>query len=131
MIFDDGHIEIGERVPGHHIFVDGALVGEVGPTVMRQREALGQSGFVTAIVHYKRRTGKPVGQPRIITRGFVFVPDAEELLSQAKDVIRSAASVKPGTLQSEVEERVERALSDFFYRETRRSPVVTSAVISV
>ena len=42
LIFDDGHMEIGERVPGHHIFVDGALVGEVGPTVMRQREALGQ-----------------------------------------------------------------------------------------
>jgi ribonuclease J len=129
LIFDDGHMEIGERVPGHHIFVDGALVGEVGPTVMGQRETLGQSGFVTAIVRYKRQMGRPLGQPRIITRGFVFVPDAEEMLSRAKDVIRSAASVKSGTAPSEVEEQMEKALSDFFYRETKRRPVVTSAVI--
>jgi ribonuclease J len=129
LTFDDGRLEIGERVPGHYIFVDGALVGEVGPTVMREREALGQSGFVTAIVRYKRQKGRPVGQPRIITRGFVFTPEAEELLSRAKDVIRSAASVKPETAPGQVEEEVEKALSHFFYKETRRRPVVTSVVI--
>jgi ribonuclease J len=129
LTFDDERLEIGERVPGHYIFVDGALVGEVGPKVMREREALGQSGFVTAIVRYKRQKGRPVGQPRIITRGFVFTPEAEELLSRAKDVVRSAASVKPGTALGQVEEEVEKALSHFFYKETRRRPVVTSAVI--
>jgi ribonuclease J len=127
--FEDGRMEIGKRVPGDYVFVDGALVGEVGPTVMREREALGQSGFVTAIVRHKRRTGQPVGQPRIITRGFVFTPEAEELLSRAKGVIRSAASVKSGTAPGEIEGRVEQALSHFFYRETRRRPVVTSALI--
>jgi ribonuclease J len=70
-----------------------------------------------------------VDQPRIITRGFVFIPEAEELLSRAKDVIRSAASVKPGTAPGQVEEEVEKALSHFFYQETRRRPVVTSVVI--
>jgi ribonuclease J len=129
LTFDDGRLEIGKRVPGHYIFVDGALVGEVGPMVMREREALGQSGFVTAIVRYKRQKGRPVGQPRIITRGFVFTPEAEELLSRAKDVVRSAASVKPGTAPGQVEEELEKALSHFFYKETRRRPVVTSAVI--
>jgi ribonuclease J len=129
LTFDDGRLEVGERVPGHYIFVDGALVGEVGPKVMHEREALGQSGFVTAIVHYKRQKGRPVDQPRIITRGFVFTPEAEDLLSRAKDVIRSAASVEPGTAPGQVEEEVEKALSHFFYKETRRRPVVTSAVI--
>lgn len=129
LTFDDGRLEVGKRVPGGYVFVDGALVGEIGPRVMRERDALGQNGFVTAIVRYERRTGRPVGQPRIITRGFIFTPEAEELLSRAEDIIRSAASVKPGTAPSEVEEQVEQALSHFLYRETRREPVVTSAVI--
>jgi len=129
LIFDNGRMEIGKREPGGYVFVDGALVGETGPTVLRERDALGQSGFVTAIVRYQRQTGRPVGQPRIITRGFIFTPEAEELLSRAIDVIRSAASVKPGTAPDEVEEQVERALSQFLYRETKRKPVVTVAVI--
>ena len=129
LTFDDGRLEVGERLPGGYVFVDGALVGEIGPTVMRERDALGQNGFVTAIVRYKRRTGRPVGQPRIITRGFIFTPEAEELLSRAEDVIHSGASVKPGTAPDEVEKQVEQALSRFLYRETRRKPVVTSAVI--
>jgi ribonuclease J len=129
LIFDDGRLVIGDRVPGDYVFVDGSLVGEVGPALMHERDKLGQSGFVTAIVPYKRKTGRPTGQPRIITRGFVFTPEAEGLLSRAQDVIRSAASVKPGTAPGQVETLVEKALADFFYRETRRSPVVTSAVM--
>jgi len=131
LIVDDGQLVVGERVPGDYVFVDGALVGEVGPTVMRERETLGQNGFVTAVVRYKRQTGRPVDQPRIITRGFVFTPGAEALLSRAQDVVRSAASVKPGTGPNEVERLVEEALSNFLYRETRRRPMVTSAVVEV
>ena len=130
LIFDDGQMVVGDRVPGEYVFVDGSLVGEVGPALMHERDRLGQSGFVTAIVRYERKKGRPIDQPRIITRGFVFAPEAEDLLSRAQDVTRSAASVKPGTAPDQVEKLVEKALADFFYRETRRSPVVTSAVLA-
>jgi ribonuclease J len=130
LMFHDGQMEIGRRVPGGYVFVDGALVGETGPAVLRERDALGQSGFVTAVVRYNRETGRPVGAPRIVTRGFVFVPEAEDLLFQAERVIRSAASVRPGTPAGDVEERVELALSNFLYQETRRKPVVITAVIT-
>jgi len=129
--FDGGRMRIGERVPGDYVFVDGSLVGEVGPTVMRQRDELAQSGFVTAIARYDGQTGKIVGQPRIVTRGFVYVPDAEDLLLRAEDVVRSAASAKRGSAPGKVEERVEKALSSFFYRETKRKPVVTVALVEV
>jgi len=129
LTFNDGQLEIGERVPGGYVFVDGALVGEIGPSVMRERDALGQNGFVTAIVPYKRQTGRPVGQPRIVTRGFIFAPESEALLSRVQDVVRSAASVKPGTAPGEVEEMVEQALASFLHRETRRKTVVTSVVV--
>jgi ribonuclease J len=129
LTFDGERMEIGQRVPGDYVFVDGSLVGEVGPTVMGQRDELAQSGFVTAIASYDRQAGRMVGQPRIITRGFVYVPDAEDLLSRAVDVVRSAASVKQGTAAGKVEEKVERALSSFFYRETKRKPVVIVALV--
>jgi ribonuclease J len=99
--------------------------------VMRQRDELAQSGFVTAIARYDRQAGKTVEAPRIVTRGFVYVPDAEDLLSRAEDVVRTAASVKRGTAPGKVEERVEQALSSFFYRETKRKPVVTVALVEV
>jgi ribonuclease J len=131
LIFQEDRLVVGERVPGEYVFVDGALVGEVGPRLMHERDMLGQDGFVTAVVQYQRQAGRSVGQPRIITHGFVFVPEAEDLLSRAQDVIRSAASVKPGTPLDEVEKQVEEALSRFLYRETKRKPMVTSAVVEV
>jgi len=128
LTFDGERMQIGERVPGDYVFVDGSLVGEVGPTVMGQRDELAQSGFVTAVARYDRKAGKIVGKPRIITHGFVYVPDAEDLLSRAEEVVRDAASVKGGTAPRKVEEKVERALSSFLYRETKRKPVVTAAL---
>jgi ribonuclease J len=131
LIFDGEQMQIGKRVPGDYVFVDGSLVGEVGPMVMRQRDELAQSGFVTAIARYDRQSGETVGQPRILTRGFVYLPEAEALLSQAEDVVRSAASVRRGTAPGKVEQEVERALSSLFYRETKRKPVVSVALVEV
>jgi ribonuclease J len=125
----DDRLQVGERVPGGYVFVDGALVGEVGPKVIREREALGENGFVTVAVRYDRRAGQLVGRSRILTGGFVYAPESGDLLDRAQDVIRSVGSVKPGTASKEVEEKVERALAHFFYRETRRKPVVRSAVM--
>jgi ribonuclease J len=124
-------LKIGERVPGGYVFVDGARVGEIGPLVMREREELGRNGFVMPIVYYRRLSGRPVGRPRIVTRGFIFVPGAEDLLAQAQEIVLSAASAKPGTPATEIEERVKEALSRFFYRETRSRPVVIPTVVEV
>jgi len=121
-------LQIGERVPGGYVFVDGARVGEIGPAVMREREELGRNGFVLSIVRYDRRKGRPVGRPRIITRGFIFVPGAEDLLSQAEDVTLSAASAKPGTPPAEIEKQVQAALSRFLYKKTQSRPTVILTV---
>ena len=129
LTLDHSRLKIGERVPGGYVFVDGALVGEVGPRVMREREVLGENGFVTVVVRYDRRTGQLVGRSRILTGGFIYAPESGDLLDRAQDVIRSAGSVKPGAPSKEVESKVERALADFFYKETRRSPVVRLAVV--
>jgi ribonuclease J len=120
---------VGERVPGGYVFVDGASVGTVGPRVMREREALGENGFVTVVARYDRRKGRLVGPPRILTGGFVYTPEAGDLLDRAQDVIRTAGSVQAGTSAKQVETKVERALANFFYQETRRNPVLRTAVM--
>jgi len=127
--FAGGRMRIGKRVPGEYVFVDGSLVGEVGPELMRQRDGLAQSGFVTAIARYDRKKGKTVGRLSIITRGFVYEPDAEELFSQARAIVRSSSSVQRGTAPEQVQDKVEQALSSFFYRETRRKPLVTVVML--
>jgi ribonuclease J len=127
--FDDGQLTVGERVPGGYVFVDGASVGTVGPRVMREREALGENGFVTVVARYDRRKGRLVGQSRILTGGFVYTPEAGDLLDRAQDVIRTAGSVQAGTSAKQVETKVERALANFFYQETRRNPVLRAAVM--
>jgi ribonuclease J len=131
LTFGEAGLEVGDRVPGGYVFVDGAQVGEIGPAVMRERESLGQSGFVSAILSYSRSNGQLVGQPRIITRGFVFTPEADDLLARAQDVVRSAVSEASGAKPGELEEKVELALSRFLYRETRRRPVVVVAAVTV
>ncbi len=131
LTFDAEGMHIGARVPGDYVFVDGSLVGEVGPALMRQRDDLAQSGFVTAIVRYDSQRGKAVGQPRIITRGFVFAPDAGDLLSAAQDVVRSVVASKNGHTPEKLEAKVEQALSSYFYRQTKRNPIVTAALIEV
>jgi len=74
MVVENGYIlefdrksgRIGERVPGGYVFVDGALVGDVGPMVMRDREILARDGFVIAVIRLSKKTGEPIGRPEII-----------------------------------------------------------------
>lgn len=119
--FRDGKMTVAERVPGGYVFVDGSGVGDIGPSVMREREALARDGFV--LVHLVLDCDKTrlIGDPEIITKGFVFVRDSEMLIDQANEHVRQL--VEEGPLK-DAEKRIESGLSKFFYNETRRRPMV-------
>ncbi len=119
--FKDGKMTVLDRVPGGYVFVDGSGVGDIGPSVMREREALARDGFV--LVHLVLDCDKTrlLREPEIITRGFVFVRDSEALIDQTGGYVREL--VEQGSLD-DVEKRVETELSKFFYNETRRRPMV-------
>ena len=72
--FQDGEMRLGERVPGGYVFVDGAGVGDIGPEVMREREALARDGFVLVNLTLDRNSGRLCEEPEIITRGFIYSP---------------------------------------------------------
>jgi ribonuclease J len=127
LVFGRGRMEVGERVPGGYVFVEGSLVGETTRAVLDERDELGENGVVLTVVRYKRRTGQLLGHPRIVAQG--FGPDLEDWGTQAEAVVRRAGTAEPGTDSRTVEQRVEQALSDFFYEQTRTSPVVIVTVV--
>jgi len=126
LTFDQGQMQIGKRVPGGYVYVEGSLVGETTRAVLEERDALGENGLVMTVVRYRQGTGRPLGRPRIVAQGFGL--DPEEWVSQAEEVVRQAATVAPGTAPQAVEQRLQRALSDFFYQQTRTSPVIVATV---
>jgi ribonuclease J len=117
----DDKLRIEGRIPGGYVFVDGSGVGDVGPAVMREREALARDGFVVVHLKVNRMNGKLVGKPEIVSKGFVFVRDAEELFQIAQSKIETCAENCNG---HDLESEVEKDLSRFFFTETRRRPMV-------
>jgi len=136
--FEDGQLKVGERIPGGYVYVDGSGVGDIGPSVMREREALAEDGFVVVNLRVNK-AGQLVGKPEIISRGFVFVRDSDEMFTAAQAQIAAAAARatvaasgngSAGSPQA-LREKVQQALSDFFYAELKRRPMVFALVNEV
>ncbi len=115
-------LTIGPRMPGGYIFVDGASVGDIGWSVVRDRDKLAQSGFFFAVVSTNNQ-GLMSGKPELRTRGFVDKQGAEELFIGAEETIARAIHNNPGDRRKMVK-RTEEALSRYLYDETRRRPIV-------
>jgi len=124
--FEDGRMTVGERVPGRYVFVDGMGVGDVGRAVMRDRETLARDGFVFAVLVMDGETGKLLDEPELISRGFVYVPEAEELFEDARERIREIVTQFPlnGNGAKKLEDRIESALKGMFQQETKRRPMI-------
>lgn len=118
--FDDDEIYLGERIPGGYVFVDGAGIGDVGPSVMREREALARDGIVVISLVMDKHSGRLREEPEIITRGFVYKYEAEDLLEMAKRHITKAVAEGNGKVQNDVEQMAK----SLFYNETKRRPMV-------
>jgi ribonuclease J len=119
--FDNGKMKVGERVPGGYVFVDGSGVGDIGPHVMREREALAKDGFVVVHLTLDGKEGVLGREPEIVSKGFVFVRDAEELFEHARRRIRDVARESD---HGDLRDKIEKDLSRFFYSETKRRPMV-------
>ncbi len=118
--FENGELSLGDRVPGGYVFVDGSRVGEVGPSVVREREALARDGIVVISLILEKSSGRLVEEPEIITRGFVYKRDAKNLLADARNRISDTINRGNGNIQNDIEQSI-RA---FFYNETKRRPMV-------
>lgn len=110
---------VGERMPGGYVFVDGSGVGDVGPAVLRDREALARDGFVVVIATLDSN-GKLADDVKIISRGFVYLRSADELFEKTRAVVEDTLKRSNGNKSQAVQE----AVSKHFFHETRRRPMV-------
>jgi ribonuclease J len=127
---DHKGITLGERQPGGYVFVDGSGVGDVGRAVIHDREILARDGFLLVSVNVDHETGKLIDQPRIVSRGFIYLRDAEDFLDQVREnvtVLMNSNRSSNGNRRVMLED----TLSKMIYSETKRRPMVFGIVNEV
>ncbi|MBQ7677195.1 MAG: ribonuclease J, partial [Lachnospiraceae bacterium] len=148
--YDDDHIlmlhsgdileidEKGAKVTGHvhkgSVMVDGLGVGDVGNIVLRDRQRLAEDGIIMIVMTLKRETGEVLAGPDIVSRGFVYVRGAEDLMGAAKSVMDAKMEslmdrhvTDWGTIKGEVK----AAMSDFVWKKTERRPMILPIIMEV
>jgi len=129
---DDEGARVAERVPGGWVFVDGAGVGDIGPAVLRDREALSRDGFVVAVATVNRKDWSLARPVQIVTRGMVYLPDAGEFLEKtAAAASESLTTGNPVRDEVEVRERIRRALGRTIHDEIGRRPMIDVVVVAL
>ncbi len=118
--FENGMMKLGDRIPGGYVFVDGAGVGDIGPSVVREREALARDGIVLVNLVLDRNTCQLQDDPEIITRGFIIIRDADVLMAGMGKIIREAVRRANGDLK----EDLRNTLMSYIYNETKRRPMI-------
>jgi ribonuclease J len=127
---DDG-VGLAGRVPAGYLYVDG-IVGDVGQGVLRDRKVLAEEGVVVVVVTVDIESGKVLTGPEIITRGWVYAPEAEDLLDEACDRVADAveAALAKGERNVDALERdVRRAAGKFVSERTKRRPMIVPVVM--
>ena len=128
---DGVSVKTGETVPAGAVLVDGLGVGDVGSIVLRDRKHLGEDGLIVVVCSIDTQTHRILAGPDIISRGFVYVREAEDMLAEARRVARqtlddcTSRNVREwGNLKNQLRD----ALSSYFYSRTKRSPMILPVI---
>ncbi len=131
---DGVEMKLTGTVPSGKVMVDGFGVGDVGSVVLRDRKHLAEDGVMIIVATMNRETGRVVAGPDIVSRGFVYVRESEELLDEAKQLM---AQVMENLQERNVREwgniksAMRDALSEFIYKETKRSPMILPIIMEI
>ncbi len=129
---NDKNLSFHARVPAQNLFVDG-IVGDVGQGVLRDRRVLAEEGVVVVVVTVDSETNRVLTGPEIITRGWVYAPEAEDLLDEACDTVAKAVerALADGVHDIDgLEKEVRRAAGKFVNERTKRRPMIVPVVMT-
>jgi ribonuclease J len=127
-------IKKGGTVQSGQILVDGLGVGDVGNIVLRDRKHLSQDGLLIVVMTLEKESGSVVAGPDIISRGFVYVREAENLMDDARNVVRKSLDrcEQKNILEwSQIKTVVRDDLKDFVWQKTKRSPMILPIIMEV
>lgn len=126
--------KISGRVHTGRVFVDGIGVGDVGNIVLRDRKYLGQDGMVIVVATIERESYSIVAGPDIITRGFVYAKEAEDMINKVRDIAREEIEKSLSNKQIEwygLKTNVKSSIERFLYNETKRRPTIFPIIMEV
>ena len=109
-------------------------VGEIGDAVLKDRKQLSEDGLFTVVIPLKKKTGELIGQPEIISRGFVYVKSSEELIADAKNLVKGLAAQFASANRSEwsgIKNNIRSALKNELYHKTKRTPIILPIIIEI
>ena len=121
-------------VPAGSVMVDGLGVGDVGKIVLRDRKLLSESGLIVVVTAVERGSNYIVSGPEIISRGFVYVRESEDLLNTAKMIVTQALedAIDRGlTDRPSMKNAVRDSLRDFVFEQTKRNPIILPIFMEV
>jgi ribonuclease J len=129
--FKNGQARLAGRVESRNILVDGLGVGDVGQVVLRDRKRLAKDGVVIILIQYDRSQRKLIGNPEVISRGFVFEKRKKEFLLQAGRNLRHQIDKRQRFDKGMIKEVTFDYLGRFFWEETGRRPMILPVVVEV
>ncbi|MBQ2738788.1 MAG: ribonuclease J [Oscillibacter sp.] len=124
-------LKMGAPVPAGEVYVDGSGVGDVGAVVMRDRKRLAEDGMVVVVLPISSYDNGLLSEPEIVTRGFIYVKESEELMKELQSVAMNAAmsvSRRRSRDDGELRGAVKSAVSSYLFKNTKRSPMVIPVV---
>ena len=127
-------IRCENSVPAGAVMVDSSGTGEVGSVVLRDRHKLAEDGMVVVVLPYSEYTHSLMGDPQIITRGFIYVKEAEEMMEELKRVaVETAVACDMQHINdySAIKSKLKNNISGYLYKTTRRSPMILPVITEV
>ncbi|MCL0094627.1 ribonuclease J [Dehalococcoidales bacterium] len=124
--------KITGKVSAGNVYVDGLSVGDMGSIVLRDRKMLSRDGMVVVIIAVNRQTGKLVGRPDIVSRGFVDTKESREMIEESRDLVAEALDHGGDRLEwGFINAKVRDILNKFYYEQTKRRPMILPFMVKV
>lgn len=122
-------------VPSSYVMVDGLGIGDVGEVVLRDRQVLAKEGMFVIVAIVDRQTGRVRGSPDIISRGFVYLRESQQLLKDTRrktiEIVNQAAGSGRAVNWIYVKDEIRNKIGDFLYTKTQRRPMILPVIIEV
>jgi len=115
------------------VYVDGLSVGDIGTVVLRDRRMLSRDGIVMVIIAINRQTGKLIGRPDIVSRGFVDTREARNMIEESRNLVAQALDHgrdRPADWGF-ISAKVRDVLNRFYYEQTKRRPMILPFMVKV
>lgn len=125
---------VPKRADTSYVFVDGLGVGDVSQIVLRDRKVLAEDGMVVVIIQVDQKTGKLVGSPDIVSRGFIFMKEHKDLIEATRKKVRDIVADQDPKSQADtdmIKNNIRNDLGQFLFQKTERRPMVLPVVIEV